>query len=80
MADEDLQGELEKLRRENEELKAKRDRSLHLQVSKKRAASLYGLRRFPVTFYKDEWLLILGMADEIKSFLVEHDAELKGKD
>ena len=49
-------------------------------MSKKRAASLYGLRRFPVTFYKDEWLLILGMADEIKSFLVEHDAELKGKD
>ncbi len=80
MADEDLQAEVEKLRRENEELKAKRDRSFHLQVSKKGAASLYGLRRFPVTFYKDEWVQILGMADEIKSFLVEHDAELKGKD
>ena len=77
--DEQLRTEVERLRRENEQLRGQRDRSSYLKVSQKGAASLYGLRRFPVTFYKDEWLRILGMADEIRKFLAEHDSELKGK-
>jgi hypothetical protein len=79
MADEDLQQELERLRAENEELKTKEKRSIRLQVSQKGGVSLYGIRRFPITFYQDEWDRILGMADEIRAFLQEHAGELKQK-
>jgi hypothetical protein len=41
--------------------------------------SLYGIRRFPVTFYADEWDLILGQADEIRAFVREHAGQLKRK-
>lgn len=75
--DQDLQAELERLRAENEALKAKEKRAVRLQVSQKGAVSLYGIRRFPVTFYGDEWEKILGMADEITAFIAEHQGELK---
>ena len=54
-------------------------KGLRLQVSAKGGASLYGIRRFPITFYKDEWETILGKADDIRSFLKEHADELKTK-
>ena len=79
MADEDIQAELERLRRENEELKRGGRKELRLAVSQKGGVSLYGIRRFPITFYKEEWERILGMANEIKAFLSEHDGELKTK-
>ena len=79
MSDEDLQSELERLRAENEALKSKETRALRLQVSAKKGVSLYGIRRFPVTFYVDEWEKILGMSDEIHAFLREHASELKRK-
>ncbi len=79
MADEDIQAELERLRRENEELKQRGKKEIRLAVSQKGGASLYGIRRFPITFYKDEWERILGMGDEIKAFLGEHEGELKTK-
>ena len=70
MAEEkDLQAELERLRAENEALKASSSKSVHLKVSQKGAVSLYGIRRFPVTFYADEWDTILGMSDEIRRFM-----------
>ncbi len=77
--DADLKAELERLRAENEALKADASRDMRLQVSAKGAVSLYGLRRFPATFYADEWEKILGMADEIRSFIRQHGAELKRK-
>ncbi len=80
MADEDIQAELERLRRENEELKQRGRKEIRLAVSQKGGASLYGIRRFPITFYKEEWERILGMADEIKAFLSEHEGELKTKE
>jgi hypothetical protein len=79
MADEDLRAELERLRAENEALKTKGPRGLSLRVSEKGGVSLYGIRRFPVTFYADEWEKILGMADEIRRFSQEHAAQLKRK-
>ena len=79
MSDEDLQKEVERLRAENEALKSKETRGLRLQVSAKKAVSLYGIRRFPVTFYADEWEKILGMTDEIQGFIRENAAELKRK-
>jgi hypothetical protein len=79
MSDEDLRDELARLRAENEALKSREARSLRLQVSEKKGVSLYGIRRFPVTFYADEWEKILGMADEIRAFLRERAGELKRK-
>jgi hypothetical protein len=76
---EDLKGELERLRAENAALKAKDKRGVHLRVSEKGGVSLYGMRRFPVTFYREEWDRILGMSEEIRTFIAEHAAELKTK-
>jgi hypothetical protein len=78
-SDEDLKSELERLRAENEALKAKERRGTRLQVSEKGGVSVYGLRRFPVTFYADEWERILGLSDEIRAFIRENDAALKRK-
>jgi hypothetical protein len=77
--DEDMKAELERLRAENEALKSQKKEGLRLQVSQKGAVSLYGIRRFPVTFYADEWDLILGQTDEIRAFIRENDAQLNGK-
>ena len=76
---EEMQAELERLRVENETLKTKQSREMRLQVSQKGAVSLYGIRRFPITFYADEWDIILGMADEVRTFISQHDTELKRK-
>ena len=77
--DEELRRELERLRAENEALKNRDRRALRLQVSEKGGVSLYGIRRFPVTFYKEEWEKILGMEAEIRAFMGEHSKELKTK-
>ena len=79
MADEDLKAELERLKAENERLKSQRNRRVSLKVSEKGGVSVYGLGRFPVTLYKEQWTKLLAMADEISAFIKEHDAELKAK-
>ena len=79
MSDEDLKAELERLKAENEALKNQRRVSLSLKVSEKGGVSVYGLGRFPVTLYKEQWTKLLAMADEIRAFLKEHDAQLKTK-
>jgi len=77
--DEAMRAEIERLRAENESLKTKKLQEMRLQVSQKGAVSLYGIRRFPVTFYADEWDTILGMADEVRAFIAQHGSELKRK-
>src|SRR5258708_5193393 len=79
MADDALQAEVERLRAENEALKARSARSVSIKVSEKGGVSVYGLGRFPVTLYKEQWSKLLAMTDEIRAFLKEHDAELKAK-
>ncbi|MAE95545.1 MAG: hypothetical protein CL910_12875 [Deltaproteobacteria bacterium] len=76
-SDEEVQAELERLRAENEKLKAEKQKAIRLQVSQKGGVSLYGIRRFPITFYADEWDRILGMADDVRAFIAEHEGELK---
>ena len=78
--EEDLKAQLAKLQAENEALKAKEKKGIRLQVSAKGAVSLYGIRRFPITFYGDEWDIILGMTEEIRQFISEHESELKKRD
>ena len=75
--DQDLQAEVARLRAENEALKSRPERDLRLKVSEKGAVSLYGIRRFPVTFYADEWDTILGKADDIRAFIGENEGALK---
>ena len=79
MSDEDLKAELERLKAENEQLKSQRGRSVSLKVSEKGGVSVYGLGRFPVTLYKEQWAKLLDMAEEIRGFLKENDARLKSK-
>ena len=80
MADENLKAELERLRAENAALKARTSRGISLKVSEKGAVSVYGLGRFPVTLYKEQWGKLLDLADEIRAFIREHEAELKAKE
>jgi len=79
MPDEDLRTEVERLRAENEALKAKISRPTSIKVSEKGAVSVYGLGRFPVTLYKEQWLKLLSMADDIKTFIAENENKLKTK-
>ena len=78
--DNDLNAEIARLRAENERLKDQRQSRVSLKVSEKGGLSVYGLGRFPVTLYKEQWAKLLDMADEIRDFLRAHDAELKAKD
>lgn len=81
MADEgeDLKAELERLRAENERLKQRSSRAVSIKISEKGAVSVYGLGRFPVTLYKEQWLKLLDMGDEIRAFIQENEAKLKTK-
>ena len=74
---EDVNAELERLRAENEDLKAKATKQRRLKVSEKGGVSIYGIRRFPITFYADEWDILLGMEDEIRKFIAENESGLK---
>ena len=79
MAEEELKSELERLKAENERLKSGRSRPVSLKVSEKGGVSVYGLGRFPVTLYKEQWTKLLDMTDQIRAFIKEHDAQLKSK-
>jgi hypothetical protein len=79
MSDDDLKAELERLRAENERLKQKTSRAISLKVSEKGGVSVYGLGRFPITLYKEQWAKVLDMADEIRAFIKENDSKLKTK-
>ena len=80
-SDEDLKAEIERLRAENEALKKKPARGqMSLKVSEKGGLSVYGLGRFPVTLYKEQWIRLLAMADEIRNFIRENDTALRTKE
>ena len=76
-SDDSLRSEVERLRAENESLKRRSERGLSLKVGQKGGLSVYGLGRFPVTLYKEQWLRLLDLADDIRAFIREHEAELK---
>jgi hypothetical protein len=80
MSDEDLKAEIERLRAENDKLKNKGVRGLSLKVSEKGGVSLYGVGRFPVTLYKEQWRKILDMAPEIEAFIKDNESRLKAKE
>ena len=80
MADDDLKAEVERLKAENAALKAQSSRAVSIKVSEKGGVSIYGLGRFPVTLYKEQWTRLLDMADDIRAFIKENEAQLKAKE
>ncbi len=81
MSDENLMAEVERLKAENATLKkTNRPGTLSMKVSEKGALSIYGMGRFPVTLYKEQWLKLLTIADDIKRFITDNDSKLKAKD
>ena len=79
-SDEDLKAEIDRLRAENETLKKPTRGQMSLRVSEKGGLSVYGLGRFPVTLYKEQWIRLLAMADEIRNFIRDNDSALKTKE
>jgi hypothetical protein len=77
--DEQERGEMERLRAEVDRLKRTQNRGISLKVSEKGGVSVYGMGRFPVTLYKEQWIKLLDMADEIRAFISDHESELKAK-
>jgi hypothetical protein len=76
----ELQAELEKLKAENAALKSRTGRAVSLKVSEKGGLSVYGLGRFPVTLYQEQWVKLLDLADEIRTFIRENEGKLKKKE
>jgi hypothetical protein len=72
----------EELKAEIERLKAQKVRTgeLSFKVSEKGAVSVYGLGRFPVTLYQEQWTRLLGVAEDIKKFIAENSGKLKVKE
>ena len=80
MSDDDMKAELERLRAENAALKKTSSRGLSLKVSEKGALSVYGMGRFPVTLYKEQWLKLLEMSEDILTFIKANESLLKTKE
>lgn len=76
----DLQKEIERLKAENEKLKKTPTKGLSFRVSEKGAVSVYGMGRFPVTLYKEQWTRLLAMKDDLLAFIKENESRLKTKE
>ena len=79
MTDEEMKAELERLKAENEALKARGSKGISMKVSEKGGLSIYGMGRFPITLYKEQWTKLLEMADDIRAFMKDNDGKLKTK-
>ncbi len=79
MSDEEMKAELERLRNENAALKKGAATGITMKVSEKGGLSVYGMGRFPITLYKEQWLKLLDMSDAIRSFIAANDTTLKTK-
>ena len=80
MSDDTMREELERLRAENAALKKTSAKGISMKVSEKGGLSIYGLGRFPITLYKEQWTKLLDMSDDIRAFLKANDAQLKAKE
>jgi len=80
MSDDDVRAELERLRNENAALKKGAATGITMKVSEKGGLSVYGMGRFPITLYKEQWLKLLDMSDAIRAFIVANAGTLKSKE
>ena len=79
MSDDDLKNELERLRNENAALKKGAATGITMKVSEKGGLSVYGMGRFPITLYKEQWLKLLDISDDIRAFIAANEGTLKAK-
>ena len=79
MSEEEMKAELERLRNENASLKKDAATGITMKVSEKGGLSVYGMGRFPITLYKEQWLKLMDMSDAIRSFIAANDTTLKTK-
>jgi hypothetical protein len=79
MSDDDVTKELERLRNENAALKKGAATGITMKVSEKGGLSVYGMGRFPITLYKEQWLKLLDMSEAIRAFIAANEATLKVK-
>ena len=76
-----LQAEIDRLRTGNESLNRARNRGFSIRVSTKGALSVYGLGRFPITLYRDQWVALLDHAEVIRTFIAAHpELRTKGRE
>ena len=75
----DEKAELERVKAENERLRRTASRGMSIKVSEKGGVSVYGLGRFPVTLYQEQWEKLLDMVEELRAFIRENAAALKKK-
>ena len=80
MTEEEMQAEIERLKAENEALKTPTRGQISVKVSEKGGVSVYGLGRFPVTLYKEQWARLLAAAEQINKFIEQNDHLLKKKE
>jgi hypothetical protein len=80
MSDDDLKNELERLRKENAVLRKGAASGITMKVSEKGGLSVYGMGRFPITLYKEQWLRLLDMSDDIRAFISANEGALKTKE
>ena len=79
MSDDDLKNEIERLRNENAVLKKKAATGITMKVSEKGGLSVYGMGKFPITLYKEQWLKLMDMSDDIRAFIAANEGTLKAK-
>lgn len=79
MTEDEMRQEMERLRAENEALKSRTSKGISMKVSEKGGLSVYGLGRFPVTLYKEQWVRLLDLSDDIKAFIKDNESTLKAK-
>jgi len=80
MTEEEMKAEIDRLKAQNEALVKSSSAQVSLKVSQKGGVSVYGLGRFPVTLYKEQWDKLLAMTESIKAFIAENDHLLKKKE
>ena len=80
MTEAEMKAELERLKAENEALKNRSSKGVSLKVSEKGGVSVYGMGRFPITLYKEQWLKLLDMGEDIRRFIEENNSKLKAKE
>ena len=80
MNEAEMKAELERLQKENESLKARTSKGISLKVSEKGGVSVYGMGRFPITLYKEQWIKLLDMSDDLRRFIEENNSKLKVKE
>ncbi len=71
--------EIVRLRADTEELRKAASQGLSMKVSAKGGLSVYGLGRFPVTLYKEQWHRLLALADELREFMQKNEDKFRSR-